>query len=118
MECTPLNINVVLVSPGKVKSNLAVNQHERVGLPEDSLYKDYIDSVIAKLNASQSGGPMPATVFAQKVTSGVLQARPPRYMTLAPMSGLFKFLQWLPRGWVLRTFWRKLGEGLKKAPQK
>ena len=118
MECTPLNIDVVLVSPGAVKSNIAANQADRVGLPPGSLYRDYIDAVLTKLNMSQASNPMPSAVFAREVVGGVLQARPPRFMTMAPMSGWTKIFLWLPRGWVLRLLWKRLGEGPRKVTSK
>ncbi len=118
MECTPLGIDVVLIAPGGVKSNIAANQVKGVQLPENSLYHDYIDSILTKLNMSQGKSAMPTRTFSQKVVSAILKAKPPRYLTLAAMSGVFKVLQWLPRGWVLRLFWRYLGEGPRLAAQK
>ena len=114
MECTPLNINVLLVSPGGVKSNIAKNQAERVGLPPDSLYKDYMDAIIKKLNLSQASNPMPTSEFAGKVASAALQPRPPRYMTLGTMSTMYCIMSWFPRGWVLRWTWKRMGENLRK----
>ncbi|KAI0699348.1 NAD-P-binding protein [Cerioporus squamosus] len=115
MECTPLNIDVVLVAPGGVKSNIVANQGGRLHLPPGSLWSDYIDSMLKKMDSSQSSQPMPTDVFARKVAGAALQARPPRYLTLASMSGWNRLFQWLPRGWVLRWFWRQMGEGPKKA---
>ncbi|KAL1951123.1 hypothetical protein VTO73DRAFT_272 [Trametes versicolor] len=118
MECMPLGIDVVLIAPGGVKSNIAANQVERVQLPENSLYHAYIDSILTKLNLSQGKSSMPTRTFSQKVVGAVLKSKPPRYMSLAAMSGFYKVLQWFPRGWVLRFFWRYLGEGPRLAAQK
>ncbi|KAI0639988.1 NAD-P-binding protein [Trametes polyzona] len=118
MECIPLHINVVLVAPGGVKSNIAANQVERVKLPENSLYADYMDAILTKLNLSQGSNSMPADKFSQKVVGAVLKPQPPRYMTLAAMSRIYRVLLWFPRGWVLRLFWRRLGEGPRLAAQK
>ena len=118
MECTPFNITVVLVAPGGVKSNIAQNQRDRVGLPPDSLYGDYVDAILAKLNMSQSSNAMLTAVFVEQVTNAVLRPHPPRYLTLANMSATFSFLQWLPRGWVLRMLWKRMGEALKKPSRK
>ncbi|KAI0778753.1 NAD-P-binding protein [Trametes elegans] len=118
MECTPLNIDVVLIAPGGVTSNIANNQALRVQLPENSLYADYIDSILKKLRMSQTPSSMPAATFAQRVAGAILKRSPPRYMTLANMSRLYSALQWLPRGWVLRWFWEKFGEGPRRAAQR
>ncbi|OSD03376.1 NAD-P-binding protein [Trametes coccinea BRFM310] len=118
MECKPLDINVVLLAPGGVKSNIANNQAPRFKLPENSLYSAYIDSMLAKLTMSQRGNSMPAEQFSQQVVSAVLKPQPPRYMTLASMSGMYKVLKWLPRTWVLNMFWRRLGEGPRLAALK
>ncbi|KAI0652438.1 NAD-P-binding protein [Trametes meyenii] len=111
MECKPFNINVVLLAPGGVKSNITINQAPRVKLPENSLYSEYIDAILAKLHMSQGPGAMPTATFAERVVTAVLKPKPPRYMTLAAMSGMFRVLAWFPRGWVLNMFWRRLGEG-------
>ncbi|CDO73057.1 hypothetical protein BN946_scf185007.g111 [Trametes cinnabarina] len=118
MECKPLRIHVVLLAPGGVKSNIVANQTPRFKLPENSLYADYIDSLFAKLTVSQRNDPMPADVFARRVVGAVLKPTPPRYMTLASMSGMYRVLRWLPRTWVLNWFWRRFGEGPRLAAQK
>ncbi|KAI1788215.1 NAD-P-binding protein [Ganoderma leucocontextum] len=119
MECKPLHINVVLLAPGGVKSNIAANQAPRVLLPPDSLYKDYVDSVLKRLAVSQGNSPLPTDVFAQTTVDAVLRAGgPPRYMCLGTGSGWFRVYQWLPRGWVLDMLWNWLGEGPRKAAQK
>ncbi|KAI0756316.1 NAD-P-binding protein [Daedaleopsis nitida] len=114
MECTPLNIDVVLVSPGGVKSNIAANQTPRVSLPQGSLYSDYAEAIIKKLNSSQTNSPVPTDAFAEKVVGAVLQRRPPRYMTLGRMSTIYQFFHWLPRASVLRLIWGRYSQ----VPQK
>ena len=118
MECTPFNIAVVLVSPGSVRSNIAANQLGRVGLPPDSLYADYADAVLQKLHMSQTNSPMPTDAFARRVVGAALRPRPPRYMSLGGMARTSAFLWWFPRGWVLRLFWRLVGEGPRKTARK
>ncbi|KAI0673712.1 NAD-P-binding protein [Trametes maxima] len=117
MECKPFDINVVLLAPGGVKSNIATNQAPRVKLPENSLYSDYIDSILTKLHMSQGPSAMPTATFAERVVTAVLQPKPPRYMTLAAMSRMFRVLAWFPRGWVLNMFWRRMGEGPRLTAQ-
>ena len=119
MECKPLNINVVLLAPGSVKSNIAANQAPHVCLPPDSLYKDYVDSVLKRLTMSQENNPLPTDVFARTTVDAVLRpGGPPRYMSLGKLSGWYRVFEWLPRGWVLDMFWNWLCEGPKKAARK
>ncbi|KAI9068708.1 NAD-P-binding protein [Trametes sanguinea] len=120
MECKPFNINVVLLVPGGVRSNIVNNQSgpERLKFPENSLYADYVDSILTKLTASQRGNPTPADVFSKQVVGAVLKPNPPRYLTLARMSGVFWLFTWLPRTWILNYFWRIFGERPRLAAQK
>ena len=117
MECKPFNINVVLVAPGDIKSNIAANQEQRINLPPGSLYSDYVDSLLRKLNASQ-GNPTPAHEFARGVVSAIMAARPPRYLRLGAMPMVYRFLNWLPRGWILRYFWETKAEAPRRAALK
>ncbi|KAI0363752.1 NAD-P-binding protein [Pilatotrama ljubarskyi] len=120
MECKPFDISVVLIAPGGVRSNIAANSAPRAALPaaDTSLYAAYADSILAKLYMSQDKRAMPAETFARSVVSKVLAARPPRYMTLAAMSGIYRVLRWFPRTWVLNLCWRRFGEGPRLAAQK
>ena len=73
MECTPFNINVVLLAPGAVRSNIAANQAARgIQLPPDSLYQDYFVSVLKKMTWSQESNPMPTDVFALSALGGLI----------------------------------------------
>ncbi|CAL1694560.1 unnamed protein product [Somion occarium] len=106
MECKPLGINVTLVVPGAVKSNITANQQAIFKLPEDSLYPAYISQIMRRISSSQGPGSMPSEEFARQVVKKTVRNKPPRYLTLGGRSRLFQFLQWLPRTWALRFFWR------------
>ncbi|KAH9849288.1 NAD-P-binding protein [Lenzites betulinus] len=118
MECTPFNINVFLVCPGGVTSNIANNHRPRVKIPENTLYADYIDSIMAKLEISQGPKSMPTKELAQRVVAATLSPKPPRYMTLAANSMYYRIFKWLPRGWVLRMFWDRFGAVDETAAEK
>ncbi len=118
MECKPLNINVVLLAPGAVKSNIATNQAPHVHLPPDSLYKEYFDHILERLTRVQENNPMPTEVYSQRTVNAVLQTRPPRYMSLGKMTGWAKVFQWFPRGWLLNMIWNRLAEGPRRAAQR
>ncbi|KAI0066439.1 NAD-P-binding protein [Artomyces pyxidatus] len=106
MECRPFNIDVMLVSPGGVKSNIADNYIDRLTLPENTLYKDYIEGIMKRLTTSQDGG-MATEVFAAKVVAKVLAPKPISYFTLGKNAMAFAFYKWLPRRWVLNAMWKR-----------
>ncbi|KAF7436574.1 hypothetical protein PC9H_003407 [Pleurotus ostreatus] len=106
MEAKPFNVNVMLVSPGAVKSNIANNSAASFQMPEDSLYKDFIKNIYYRMNVSQAGNSMPTEKFVAKVVSNALQPKPPGYVTLGGNASTFSFFKWLPRAWVLWFMWR------------
>lgn len=106
MEAKPFNVNVMLVSPGAVKSNIANNSAASFQMPEDSLYKDFIKNIYYRMNVSQAGNSMPTEKFVAKVASNALQPKPPGYITLGGNASTFSFFKWLPRAWVLWFMWR------------
>ncbi|KAF4573139.1 hypothetical protein EYR36_007649 [Pleurotus pulmonarius] len=77
MEAKPFNVNVMLVSPGAVKSNIANNSAASFQMPEDSLYKDFVKNIYYRMNVSQAGNSMPTEKFVAKVVSNALQPKPP-----------------------------------------
>lgn len=106
MECKPLNISVVLLAPGSVKSNLANNHSKIFSLPENTLYGDYLNQIIRRMHISQGSGSMPTDEFARKTVGKILSKSPPRYLRLGGNTSLFAILTWLPRGLVLWLVWR------------
>lgn len=114
MECTPLNVAVVLVTTGAVRSNLANNRLATFpGLPEGSLYARYLPNIIERVGMSQGADSMPTDEYARRVVRSTLQGRPPRQMRLGGKTLLYRVLQWLPRGFVLWLMWRRFSRGTK-----
>jgi len=107
MECKPLKVNIMLVAPGSVRSNIANNQQRRFNMPETSLYKAFLENIMERISTSQDLGTIPAEEFAKKVVTVAMLPNPPRYLTLGGTSFLFRILQWLPRFWVLTIMWRR-----------
>lgn len=106
MELKPLNISVLHVAPGAVKSNIATNGVSRFNLQPGTLYADFAAMVHKRIASSQGSNSIPSQVFAQKVVASALRKSPPRYMTLGGNATLFKIFKWLPRGFVLYLMWR------------
>ncbi|PIL31415.1 hypothetical protein GSI_06116 [Ganoderma sinense ZZ0214-1] len=112
MECTPLNIDVVLVAPGIVRSSIARKAISNIAAASTTgLYSDYFTSAGTTLAASFGRTAMDTNTFAQRVVDDVLRPNPPRYLTLAPLARTWSFFEWLPRAWVLQYVWKVQAEG-------
>ncbi|KAF9266156.1 oxidoreductase [Marasmius fiardii PR-910] len=107
MECQPLGINVMLINPGSVTSNIVKNQGNAYHMPEKSLYKGFSDAIRHVMFQSQSKRyrSMEATEFARRVTPKILARNPPKYMAVGGSTFLIKLLQWIPRQWALGLLW-------------
>lgn len=113
MECKAFNVNVILIVPGQVRSNIAVNGHNEFQMPENSLYQKYMKNIMHRIAYSQLSGSIPADEFARDVVVASLHPEPPRYMTMGGASTIVRIFQWLPRTWVLGYFWRRFTAGVK-----
>ena len=105
MECKPLNVNVVLVAPGAIRSNISATQASHFELPQDSLYKDYIGQIMRRISSSQGRNSMDTDEFARAVVRETIKKSPKRYVSLGGNSRLFWLLGWFPRTVVLSLFW-------------
>ncbi|TFY67407.1 hypothetical protein EVJ58_g1643 [Rhodofomes roseus] len=106
MEVAPFNIHVMHISPGGVKTNITATGLSQLSLGEDSFYKPYFDSMVARINRTQGPGSLTATQFAQQVVKEIVKPNPPRYMTLGAGSWVSAVLQWFPRSFVCWLMWR------------
>ena len=114
MECKPLNISVVLLAPGTVRSKITSKCAEVFKLPEGSLWTPYLPKIIRWMELTQTLGIMPTTEFAQRTVDAILDKRgPPRYMSIGGHVLLFRFLQWMPRGLVLWFLWSRYVESIR-----
>ncbi|PIL27874.1 hypothetical protein GSI_09996 [Ganoderma sinense ZZ0214-1] len=106
MECKPFNVSVLNVTTGAVASNIAVNQSASFsGLPENSLYKHYLDDIVARIHMSQGRDKMPVSAYARQVVAKSLQKGVPREIMLGGKVLLYRVMTWLPRTLALCMFW-------------
>ncbi|KAJ7881391.1 amidase signature domain-containing protein [Mycena leptocephala] len=100
MECQPLNVKVVLVAPGSIKSNISVKSAYTV--PEDSFYKAFEKQIKHVMYQSQTKdfGVMDTDEFATTVVRKITAPKPPQYLTLGGFATQWKILKWLPRVWT------------------
>jgi 1-acylglycerone phosphate reductase len=108
MECRPFNIDVMLVTPGAVRSNISKNHASTFALPSDSLYAAYVDNIVERMNASENLNSMPTKSFASKVVAKALMVPPATHLAVGGGVLLFYILGWLPRQWLLSLVWRRL----------
>ncbi|KAG1754373.1 hypothetical protein EDB19DRAFT_1902523 [Suillus lakei] len=101
MECKPFGVDVMLVAPGQVRSNIAANQAATLELSSTSIYKPYFDQIYERMNGCHAKGSMDTDDFARRVVAKVLSPNPPSYMTLGGKSRIFGFFHWLPHWLVL-----------------
>ncbi|KAF9432818.1 hypothetical protein BGZ76_010289 [Entomortierella beljakovae] len=97
MELKPFGINVSVVAPGAIKSNIGDNNVKRFSLPENSPYQSVLSYVFSRASASQDPGTTPTDKFANYVVSKCLKSSPPRYIDYGTHSTIFRFLSYLPR---------------------
>ncbi|KAL2531741.1 NAD(P)-binding Rossmann-fold superfamily protein [Abeliophyllum distichum] len=103
VELMPFKIDVILVAPGAIKSNLGSNNLEKLKNYDWKLYKNFKEAIGERARASQVGKSTDATLFARHVASKVLSPKPPKQIVFGHMSGLFTFLSWSPL-WVRDRF--------------
>src|SRR4029453_6025311 len=110
MEVAPLGIEVIVVQPGAVRSEVAVNAPvdlERYSAP-DSLYRDAVGAIRRRSQASQRN-PTEADDFARVLADALTRARAPRVVRLGRGSGALTLLAMLPIALRDRLFARAFG---------
>lgn len=103
VELRPFGVNVVLVVPGAVRSNLGRANTDIVGNYDWKLYKEFKEAIAERARASQGGKATDAAIFARHVVKKVLSPRPPKQIIFGHMTGLFAMLSWSPL-WVRDHF--------------
>jgi len=110
MELAAFGIDVVLVQPGAVRSNIAasgaagIDRYSR----EPSLYRAVAREIEQRAFASQRA-PMEAEEFARRLVDRVTRRRPPRLIRLGQNARLLPALAWLPRPVLDRLMARRFG---------
>ena len=106
MECTPLNVKVMLLNVSSVRSNISRNQEPHVRLLDNSLYANYVEKIIRRLHLSQNSNPMPTAEFAKMTVDKALQRSPPNKLTIGGALLLYNLSRILPRDWRLWITWK------------
>lgn len=101
LELKPFGIDVVLVMPGAVKSNIEKPNFQKA--LEWKVYKDFKDSIADRAKASQGTKATDAAVFARHVVKKLLSPKPPKHIEFGQMTTLFTLLSWSPL-WITDWF--------------
>lgn len=97
----------MLVVPGSVQSNIAANA--AFTLPENSLFKSFIDIITRRINSSQGADSYPAEKFASDVVAKALLPEPPLYLMRGGKTRAFTLIKWLPKTWIFWYMFRMWG---------
>ncbi|KAI7864142.1 hypothetical protein BDF14DRAFT_1837789 [Spinellus fusiger] len=95
LELKPFGINVVLVAPGSVSSNIGTTGTSNIRIPNDSLYKSCTEHIYARANASQVSC-ISSSQFADYVVPRVLCESPSRYINYGTNSFILLCLYYVP----------------------
>ncbi|CAL1701528.1 unnamed protein product [Somion occarium] len=110
MEARPLGVDVMLIAPGTVSSNIIDNTANNSRLPANSLYKPYEQKVLDRLYfATTMPGTWTSERFAVETVKRALKPKPPSYWSAGGASWKMYLLRWLPRWLVLSILWKSLG---------
>jgi NAD(P)-dependent dehydrogenase (short-subunit alcohol dehydrogenase family) len=110
MEVAPLGIDVIVVQPGAVRSEVASNAPtdlERYAAP-GSLYRGAVEHIRRRSQASQRN-PTEADAFARALADALTRARAPRVVRLGRGTGFMPILSVLPGALRDRLFARAFG---------
>lgn len=110
LELEPLNIEVITVQPGAIRSNFgeAAAQGVRDWLSEKSLYHSIEDGILARANASQKNA-TPAEQFAKELVERI-DAKEGSIVSIGKGSRLYPIIaRWLPEQRRTRLLQRRFG---------
>lgn len=114
LETRPFNINVILVAPASIKSNM-LPKFDNFKLSPESIYIDFAHNVRERLESACEPGATPPEVFSETVLAKVLKDNPPSYILTGFKSTMFRVLGLLPRRMYLNIVWSMFSKPKGKA---
>ncbi|GAQ87233.1 NAD(P)-binding Rossmann-fold superfamily protein [Klebsormidium nitens] len=105
LEMKPFGVDVVLINPGVVETNLGQNNASRQHLNRNGHFAPFEEAIRTKAVFAHKRGATPANVFAEKAAATLLKPKPPRHWFFGQHSlTLFIVSHVLPllcRDWIL-----------------
>jgi NAD(P)-dependent dehydrogenase (short-subunit alcohol dehydrogenase family) len=109
MELAPFGIEVIMIQPGAVASNIGETGTSNLALPVGSIFTPLAENIRSRAVASQKGA-MPTRDFARQVVIAVLADAAPVIVRGGPHSFRLPFLQrWLPTRMLDRKLSKMFG---------
>lgn len=97
MELRTFNIDVIIVAPGAIQSNLGTSSLAYYNrMPEWKLFKAFEPSMRLRTTISQGPKSTSAEEFAKKTVSTVLKKNPPPWFSYGRLSRIFAIFYYLP----------------------
>eukprot|EP00250_Pteridium_aquilinum_P014167 c21822_g2_i1 orf=307-1212(-) len=115
VELRPFGIDVIIVAPGAIKSNIEVNA-TRVyqSLPVWKFYQPWEQYIKRRMGFSQQDRSTSAEDFAEKTVQAVLKKNPRPYLAIGYMSFRFCISYYFPL--IVRDFFARRMFGLDRIP--
>ncbi|MCO5610706.1 hypothetical protein L7F22_064947 [Adiantum nelumboides] len=115
VELTPFGVEVIVVAPGAIKSNIEVNAAQVYdSLPKWKFYRPWELYIKKRMGYSQQAGSTSSEEFAEKTVKNVLNNKPPRYLAVGFLSAKMTLLYYLPL--FLRDLLYRRMFGLQRVP--
>lgn len=109
MECAPFGVNVLLVVPGSVTSN--ISSHSAFRVRPGSPWEKWEPAMLQRLIISQGQSTMPTDKFAAQVVKRALYSpKSWRRFVAGGMTWTLWFVEMLPRYWGLGMLWSSLSK--------
>jgi short-subunit dehydrogenase len=97
LELKPFGIDVIVVAPGGIKSNLEGNAQQVYDtLPRWKFYQPWEKFIRLRMGYSQQRGATTAKEFAKRTVAAVLKKKPPAYFITGHLSYVVTSLSYLP----------------------
>ena len=108
MELAPFGIKVVIVQPGRIKSNLSGNAGENIERFKRSPYGPIKSFIVARASASQENA-TPVEDFTKKLADKLVKEKTPKLIRLGKGSTILPFIAKFPRMLIDALLGKKFG---------
>lgn len=115
VELKPFGVDVIIIAPGAIKSNILVNATQAYQtLPKWKFYQPWEQFMKKRMGYSQQDGCTSSEEFAETVVKAILKKNPPRLLAVGFLSFKFTMAYYLPLS--LRDFIARKMFGLESIP--